>query len=100
MDALNFVIERAARTEFARRPAIDRGLEVPRPQPVRSDSRESHFLQPLLFLYPRQRLEVRFRVLAGDAKSRGIVKSQFDPNGVDVRESAAARRYCFEREPA
>src|SRR5262245_23156337 len=99
MDALNFVIERAARAEFASRSAIDRGLEVTRPQPVRSDVRESLFLQSLVFLDSRHRLGVRCRVLAGDADGRGVLTRQFDPAGMDVGESPPARRYCFECEP-
>jgi len=98
MDALNFVIERAARAEFARRPAIDRGLEAPRPQPVRSDALESLFLQSLFLRDSRHRLGVRFRVLTGDAEGSGVVMRQFDPDGMDIGESSPARRYGFECE--
>jgi hypothetical protein len=84
VDALNFVIERSARAELARRSAIDRGLEVPRPQSVRSDMFESLFLQSLSLLDSRHRLGVRFRVLTGDAECRGAVMRQFDPNGMDI----------------
>src|SRR5215813_4098051 len=100
MDALNFVIERAAGAEFARRSTIDRGLEVTRPQPVRSNARESLFLRSLFLLDSRHRLGVRFRVLTGDAESRGVVMRQFDPNRMDIGESPPARRYAFECEPA
>src|SRR5262245_47260662 len=84
MDALNFVIERAARAEFARRSAVDRDLEVSRPQPVRCDALESLFLQSLFLLDTRNRLGVRFRVLTGDAEGRDAVMRRSDPNGMDI----------------